>query len=50
LVEDFSVVGTNSIFIIFLLKQWGHSGLEVWGLIFTEGILAPLGDRKDNYW
>lgn len=39
----FSVVGTNSIFIYLFAETVGAQWFRSFGLIFTEGILAPMG-------
>jgi len=42
----FSVVGTNSIFIYLFAETVGSQWFRGFGLIFTEGILAPLGVQE----
>jgi predicted acyltransferase len=39
----FSVVGTNSIFIYLFAETVGSQWFRDFGLIFTKGILAPIG-------
>src|SRR5690606_791144 len=39
----FSVVGTNSIFIYLFAETVGHQWFRDFGLIFTKGLLAPMG-------
>ena len=42
----FSVVGTNSIFIYLFAETVGAQWFRGFGLIFTKGILAPLGVQQ----
>jgi len=42
----FSVVGTNSIFIYLFAETVGHQWFRDFGLIFTKGLLAPMGMGK----
>src|SRR5690606_27744333 len=42
----FAVVGTNSIFIYLFAETVGAQWFRSFGLIFTKGILAPLGIQE----